>query len=248
MKELKPLHITKPLGIQPRRFTEYRVRGFIAAVGEVKELETSWYNPFDAIRAALIWRGERHGLTLANAAKIPGMVLEQRRILHVIPPYAGLCQGNAYLVSKNGEPIAVESSSQSETANEFCLNHPEVDRASLVKFVLWDNDILTVKKEALGKYDATCDNLTFFNLSAFLGDVMQRLGLNPITDIYAPLSIPPAFWVKMQALPTLESQRICYEIMQTGMAGALPWALCIEIMQRQGLDVSDLKGVFVKEA
>lgn len=248
MKTLKPMHITKPLGIQPRRFTEYRVRGFIAAVGKVKELEASWYSPFDAIRAALIWQGERHGLTLANAAKIPGMVLEQRRLLHLIPPYAGLSRGSAYLVSKNGEPIAMEVSSQSEAANEFCLNHPAVDRASLVKFVLFDNDIVVLKKETLGKFDATRDNLTFFNLSAFIGDVMRRVGLDPITDIYEPLTIKPVFWAKMQALPTLESQRICYETMQAGMAGALPWRAVLSIMERQGLDVSDLKGVFIKES
>lgn len=247
MKKWTPRKIYQPLDIPARRFTEYRRRGLIQPQVEPHNTSPAKFDAFAILRAALLNLGEQHGLTLANAAKIPGMVLQQRRIMHVIPPYSGLCQGNTYLVSKNGEPIAVESSSQSEPSNSYFLNHPSVDRASLVKFVLWDNDIVVLKKESLGKFDETRDNLTFFNLSAFLGDVMQRLGLDPIADIYAPLTIPPAFFAKMQALPTLEQQRICYEIMQAGMAGVLPWVAVFGVLERQGLDVADLKGVFIKE-
>jgi len=236
-----PSRIYKPLGIKPRRFTEYRLKGFIKPEVESEGKDASLFNAFDALRAAFIHLGETQGLTLENAFKIPGIILTSGN-LPAILPWDNIYKDNTWLITISGDPIGLGNSYpisyyDSLKKGDSDAFHEMMNNAYL--FTMFTDVALIVSRRIFEKYEDGKDNVSFFNIAIFIKDVVSALSIDIVNDIYEPLNIRRKFFEKAFALP-IKKQEIVFELLRSAMAGILSWRTTKEGMQKQGLDTSDL--------
>jgi len=236
-----PSRIYKPLGIKPRRFTEYRLKGFIKPEVESEGKDASLFNAFDALRAAFIHLGETQGLTLENAYKIQNIVLTAGN-LPAILPWDDVYKDNTWLITISGNPIGLGNSYPISYYNTLRVGdssafHEMMENTYL--FTIFTDTVLLVNRGIFKNYIDGKDNVALFNIATFTKNVISSLSINVIDDIYEPLTIRRKFFEKAFALPATK-QEIVFGLLRSAMAGILSWQTTKEAMQRQGLDTSDL--------
>lgn len=241
MKLWTPKRIYAPLGIKPRRLTEYRLKGLITPQVDSEGKDAYLFNGIEAIRAALIHLGESQGLTLEYAVKMSQLVLNVNRVFDAFP-YNNQYK-DMWLISVAGNPVDISVSFPVDSLKHL-LEVTTKDAADELsqnetRFVLFDKyEIITNKKFFTG-YEGGRDSVSFLKISDYIKSVIELLSIDVIDDIFYLLGFKRALFESIMKCSELIQKEIIF-FLSAGLSKGFSWETVKKEIQRRGVDTSVL--------